>query len=252
MVAEIDLKGKVAFVTGGAVGLGAAIVVALAKAGAKVGFTYLHHDKATVEEQLRSEGGDWKAWQLDATDPKAVQTVVDDAAKTFDGLDILVNNAGGMLSRASLPEIDDHHWHQTLELNLSSALYCTRAAYPHMRKAGRVSFVASLAAQNGGSQGQLSYATAKAGLFGLTRALAKELAPSGTTVNAIAPGVILGTPFHDVFTPKPAQVEAIKRIPLGRAGVPEDVAGAVLFLSSSYANFVTGEILDINGGQWFA
>jgi 3-oxoacyl-[acyl-carrier protein] reductase len=249
---EVDLKDKVALVTGGAVGLGAAIVVALAKAGAKVGFTYLHHDTAEVEKALQTEGGDWQAWKLDVTDSKAVDLVMTEAAKCFDGIDILVNNAGGMLSRASLLEVDDDHWHKTLELNLSSAMYCTRAAYPYMRSPGRVIFVASLAGQNGGSQGQLAYATAKAGLFGLTRALAKELAPTGTTVNAIAPGIILGTPFHQTFTPKPAQAEALRRIPLGRAGVPEDVAGAVLFLSSQLASFVTGEILDVNGGQWFA
>jgi 3-oxoacyl-[acyl-carrier protein] reductase len=252
MTQEIQLKNKVALVTGGAVGLGAAIIVALAKAGARVGFTYLHHDKGQVETALRNEGAEWHAWQLDVTDSQAVENVITDAARRFDGIDILVNNAGGMLSRASLLEVDDDHWHRTLELNLSSAMYCTRAAYRHMRSPGRVIFVASLAGQNGGSQGQLAYATAKAGLFGLTRALAKELAPAGTTVNAIAPGIILGTPFHETFTPKPAQAEAVRRIPLGRAGVPEDVAGAVLFLSSHLSSFVTGEILDVNGGQWFA
>ena len=116
--------------------------------------------------------------------------------------------------------MDNALWRELIEVNLFSAFYCSRAAARHMGAGGRVLFISSLAAENGGSDGQLGYATSKAGLFGMTRALAKELAPRAITVNALAPGIILGTPFHDRFTPPDARVAAIGRIPLGRAEFP--------------------------------
>jgi 3-oxoacyl-[acyl-carrier protein] reductase len=249
---DLTLEGKVAFVTGGAVGIGASIAIALATAGADVGFTYLHHAANETETAIQAAGAKGRGWRLDVTDPRAVQEVVDDVSLAFGGVDIIVNNAGGMLARKKTQEIDDEHWRDTLALNLSSAFYCTRSGLAHLRRPGRVIFVASLAAQNGGSDGQLAYATAKAGLFGMTRSMAKELAPEGITVNALAPGLILETPFHETFTPPKAQADAITRIPLGRAGVPSDVAAAALFLASDIASFITGETLDVNGGQWFS
>jgi len=248
---ELSLKGKTALVTGGAIGLGAAMAKGLAKVGADVAFTYLRHDKAEVEEALRAFGVNGGGWSLDATNREQVDRVVGEVAESLGGLDILINNAGGMLARARIAEADDDHWQRTIDLNLTSSFYCTRAALPHMRSPGRIVFLTSLAGQNGGSAGQLAYATAKAGLFGLTRALAKEVAHRDITVNAIAPGIILQTPFHETFTPKEEQEQAIGRIALGRAGAPTDVAGAALFLASDLAAFMTGGILDVNGGQWF-
>jgi 3-oxoacyl-[acyl-carrier protein] reductase len=139
-----------------------------------------------------------------------------------------------------------------IDVNLSSTLYCTRAALPYMHRGwGRIVNMSSLAARNGGGPGAAAYAAAKAGLLGLTRGLAKELAARGITVNAAAPGLILETPFHETFNTEEGRQATIATIPLGRGGVPNDVAGAVLFLVSDLADFITGEVTEINGGAWF-
>jgi 3-oxoacyl-[acyl-carrier protein] reductase len=157
-----------------------------------------------------------------------------------------------MVGRVPFAEMSDEHWHKVIDVNLSSALYCTRAALPYMRSGwGRILNMSSLAARNGGGPGSGAYAAAKAGLLGLTRGLAKELAPRGITVNAVAPGLILETPFHETFNTEAGRQAAIATIPLGRGGVPNDVAGAVLFLVSDLADFITGEVTEINGGAWF-
>jgi 3-oxoacyl-[acyl-carrier protein] reductase len=167
-------------------------------------------------------------------------------------IDILVNNAGYMVGRVPVAEMSDEHWHNVIDVNLNSAFYCSRAVLPYMRSAwGRIVNMSSLAARNGGGPGAVAYAAAKAGLLGLTRGLAKELASQGITVNAVAPGLILETPFHETFNTEEGRQAAIAGIPLKRGGVPGDVAGAVLFLASDLAAFITGEITEINGGAWF-
>jgi 3-oxoacyl-[acyl-carrier protein] reductase len=137
-------------------------------------------------------------------------------------------------------------------VNLSSAFYCARAALPFMNTGwGRIVQMSSLAGRNGGGTGAVAYGAAKAGLFGFTRGLAKEVAAQGITVNAVAPGLILDTPFHEKFTPPESQQATIASLPVKRAGLPDDVAGAVLFLVSDMAGFITGEVTEINGGAWF-
>ncbi|MBN1427047.1 MAG: SDR family oxidoreductase [Anaerolineae bacterium] len=249
----INLDGKTALVTGGNTGLGKAIALALAESGADVTLTYFSNpDKQTVAEILRL-GRRSLALRLDAMDSEEVDRVVPELAGALGGrIDILINNVGYLVGRVPIAQMSNEHWHHVMNVNLSSAFYCTRAVLPYMNAGwGRIINLSSLAARNGGGFGSAAYAAAKAGLFGLTRGLAKELASRGITVNAVAPGLILETPFHETFNTEEGRQAAIAAIPLGRGGVPDDVAGAVLFLASDLAGFITGEVTEINGGAWF-
>jgi len=250
---EVNLQGKTAIVTGGSVGIGRAIALALARCGAKVAITSFN-DEAEAKQTIRSMEPNGAHFHLDATNSAQVNQVFGQIANEFGGhIDILVNNAGHLVGRVALSEMDDKHWHQVINVNLTSAFYCSRAVIPFMnRGGGRIVNMSSLAAHDGGGPGAVAYAAAKAGILGFTRGLAKELAPKGITVNALAPGFIQGTPFHDTFTKPDVQQNIVSRIPLGRGGTPDDVAGAVLYFVSDLASFVTGEVAEINGGVWFA
>lgn len=251
---KIDLTGKTALVTGGNVGIGREIALELAEAGADVAITYLTHSGEETVAKIKELGRKSVALQLDAADSAQVEQRVTEAAAALGGrLDILVNNAGGLVGRVSAADMSDEHWHRVIDINLSSAFYCARSAAKFMTGGwGRIVNISSVAAQNGGGIGAVAYATSKAGMIGLTRGLAKEFAPKGITVNAVAPGLILDTPFHETFTPPAAQQATIEGIPLKRAGFPPDVAGSVLFLVSDMAAFITGDTISINGGAWFA
>jgi 3-oxoacyl-[acyl-carrier protein] reductase len=253
-VASDLLDGRVALVTGGAVGIGRGIVHALAAAGARVAFTWHQHAVEGKEllAALEESGGTAIGFELDVTISDDVATAVQQTVARFDRLDILVNNAGGLIARQSVDSMSDELWRRVIDVNLSSAFYCTRAATPHISDGGRIVNVSSLAGHNGGGVGNTAYAAAKAGIFGLTRALAKELAPRQITVNAVAPGLILDTPFHEQFTPLDAQQAAVASLPLRRAGYPRDVAEAVRWLCTESAEWITGEVLNINGGQYFS
>lgn len=248
-----NLTGKRALVTGGGIGIGKGIVTALAEAGASVAFTYLTHEPdAAFIEATAAAGGGCLPLQVDATDEGQVRGAVDAAAEALGGLDILVNNVGGLLGRVPIAEMDLSFWHQVMAVNLDSMFLSTRESLRHLDGGwGRIVNVASLAGHNGGSSGSTAYATAKAGMFGFTRGLAKEVAGAGITVNAVAPGLILDTPFHETFTPVENQRASIETIALNRAGLPADVAGPVLWLCSDASAFVTGAVIDINGGQYF-
>jgi 3-oxoacyl-[acyl-carrier protein] reductase len=181
-----------------------------------------------------------------------VTAAVDRIARELGGLDILVNNSGGLLARQEIAGMTDEHWRNVLAVNLDSTFYCCRAAARHLRDDGRIINIASLAGHNGGGNGSTAYAASKSAIFGFTRGLAKELARRRITVNALAPGLILDTPFHETFTPQEAQKATIAGIPMGRAGYPADVASAALWLCSPGAGWISGEIININGGQYFA
>lgn len=249
----INLTGKTALVTGGNTGIGREIALVLAQAGADVALTYFSNPGEQTVTEIRALGRKSLALRMDATDSAEVNQVVPELASALDGhIDILVNNAGFMVGRVPVAEMSDEHWHEVIDVNLSSAFYCCRATLPYMQSGwGRIVNMSSLAARNGGGSGAVAYAAAKAGLLGLTRGLAKELAPKGITVNAVAPGLILETPFHETFNTEAGRQAAIAGIPLKRGGVPNDVAGAVLFLVSDLAAFITGEVTEINGGAWF-
>ena len=250
---RIDLNGKAALVTGGATGIGRGVALALAQAGADVALTYRSHDGAQVAKEIGALGRRSAAYALDATDSAQIDHVVERAAADLDRpVDILVNNAGGLIARTPIAEMTDEHWHQVIDVNLFSAFAVSRAALRTMPDGGRIINISSLAGRNGGGRGAAAYAASKAGMHGLTRGLAKEVGPRGITVNAVAPGLILDTPFHEEFTPPEEQQAGIDSTPLRRAGFPPDVAGAVLYLASDLGSFCTGAVIDLNGGTYFS
>jgi 3-oxoacyl-[acyl-carrier protein] reductase len=251
----IDLSGRRALVTGSGQGIGAGIAIALARAGADVvvHFKSSAAEAAETVKTIEALGRRTMAVQGDLTVSTDADRVVAEAVDFLGGLDILVNNAGHLVGRSTIATMSDEHWHSVMDVNVSSAFYVTRAASEELGSSGvgRVIMMSSLADENGGGVGAAAYATAKSGTVGFTRALAKELAAFGVTVNAVAPGFIEGTPFHDTFTPDSARQGIIAAIPLGRAGTVGDVAGVVSFLASDLASFVTGPVLDLNGGVHF-
>jgi 3-oxoacyl-[acyl-carrier protein] reductase len=245
-----ELTGTTALVTGGGVGIGRQIALRLAKAGARVAVTYRNHEP---DRELVDALGGSKAvvLPLDVTSETEVADVATGLADRFGTLDVLVNNAGGLVQRAPLAKLDLVLWRTVLAVNLDGTYLVTRAVLPMItRGSGRIVNIGSLAGQNGGGPGAVAYATAKAAVAGFTRALAKEVAAEGITVNALAPGFIEATPFHDTFTSAEARAATLAAIPVGRAGVPDDVAAAVLWLASADSGFVTGSVVDINGGQY--
>jgi 3-oxoacyl-[acyl-carrier protein] reductase len=234
-----SLDGKVALVTGGSRGIGRAIALELGRAGATVVVGY-HSGQSEAEDVAAAAGG--RAVQADVSDPESARTLVEEAGE----LDILVNNAGitrdGLIARMS-----DEDWRDVIETNLSSMFYtCRAAARPMMkRRAGAIVNVSSIVGVHG-NPGQTNYAAAKAGIIGLTKSLARELGSRGVRANVVAPGYV-STRLTDVL-PQEAQDAMLGATPLGRLGDPEDVAGAVRFLCSDEASFITGEVLLVDGG----
>jgi len=252
---QIDLTGRRALVTGGGAGIGAAIARALGAAGADVAVHYAHSKDGAeqVAAELTALGRNAVAIGADLIDPVAAAATVAEAVLLLGGLDILVNNAGHMVGRVAVADMSDEHWAHVMDVNVSSTFFVTRAAIPHLRKssAGRVILMSSLASENGGGAGSVAYAAAKSAIIGFGRGLAKEVASDGVTVNAVAPGFIGATAFHETFTPAPAQVGIIAGVPLRRAGSVGDVAGVAIFLASDLSSYVTGQVIDINGGLNF-
>jgi 3-oxoacyl-[acyl-carrier protein] reductase len=252
MNSPYDLSGRVALVTGGGVGIGQAIVQALAGAGAKVAI-HCHTSQAPAEElqqQLAATGSEAIVIQADLAQPREAALVVDRAVERFGRLDILVNNAGSVVGRSRIEDCPLELWQQALAVNLTSAFAVTQRAIPHLRESGKGAIVnnLSLSVQTGGANGAGAYAAAKGGLLVLTRTLARELAPAVRT-NAIMPGVI-ETQHHEQFTTPERMAEYRAQTPLERNGTAEEVAAAVLFLASDAAQFINGALLDINGGRF--
>jgi 3-oxoacyl-[acyl-carrier protein] reductase len=246
-----DLSNTTALVTGGGVGIGRQIALRLARAGARVAVTYRNHQPDSELITAIHTASEPVIIQLEATSEAEVAALASTISERFGTLDVLVNNVGGLVKRATLTELDLPLWREVMAVNLDSTYLVTRALLALItRRRGRVINIASLAGQNGGGPGALAYATAKAAIFGFTRGLAREVAPDGITVNALAPGFIEDTPFHDTFTSPDAKAATIAAIPLGRVGVPDEVAGAVEWLASADSGFVTGAVIDINGGQY--
>ncbi len=250
------LLGKRALVTAGAQGIGLAISHLLLRAGCDV---FVHYHKSTVgAKALKAEatklGRRCASASADLTATEGCDPLVATAVDFLGGLDVLVNNAGSLIARRSFAESDDDFWAETMSLNLGSTRRITRAALPHLIAAaqtrGGASIVnlSSLAARNGGGPGGIAYATAKGAMLTFTRGLARELGPHGVRVNALTPGLILGSSFHATHTPPETQRAIIAGIPLGRAGNLDDVARAAVYFASEFDGFITGAALDINGG----
>lgn len=245
----MTLAGKVALVTGGSRGIGRAIALTLAEHGADVAINYAGNTAAAEEVKGAIESMDRKAIlvQGSVADTDGVQTIVNQVVKELGRLDILINNAGitrdGLLMR--MKEAD---WDAVLETNLKGVYNCSKAVMRTMmkQKSGRIVNMASVVGEMGNA-GQANYAAAKAGVIGFTKSLAKEVASRGITVNAVAPGFI-ATDMTSVLTDE-QKAEMARTIPLGRAGQPQDVANAVLFLVSEEAAYITGQVLNVDGGM---
>lgn len=247
-----DLMDTRALVTGAGHGIGRAIAVALAEAGADVVVHYGHSAAAAAETVAEVEGRGRKALATaaDVRDSAEVSRLLAETVDFLGGLDVLVCNAGHLVGRESIERMTDEHFSSTVDVNLLATFRTCRAAIPHLREsaAGRIVTMSSLAAHVGGAGGAVAYAAAKAGILGLTKGLAKELAADRITVNAVAPGFIGQTAFHDTFTTPEARATTVAGIPLHREGLPVDVAAAVVYLASREAGFVTGTTVDIDGG----
>jgi 3-oxoacyl-[acyl-carrier protein] reductase len=243
------LAGKIAIVTGGSRGIGRAISVALAKAGARVLVNYRLNETAAMETLglIDAAGGQGELIPFDVADPESVDRCIKDAVERHGRIDILVNNAGiaidQLLLRVSRGDLET-----TWATNVNGAVYCAKACIrPMMRnKWGRIINISSVVAE-AGNPGQAVYSASKAALLGLTRSLAREYASRGITVNAVAPGFVeteMTAHLSDA-----AKQSIIDRTPLGRIGRPEEVAAAVVFLASEEASYITGQVVRVNGGM---
>ncbi len=251
---HFGLNGKRALVTGASRGIGRANAEALAAAGADVCVHY-NKSRAAAEDVVRSirerGGSRWSA-RADLTNTKAVGILFEKIKRRWGALDILVNNAGDMTERRVLAETDDRLLDRLLRVNLHSTLYATRAAIPLLQRgtAPVIINTSSISAHSGGGGGVTVYAATKGAIHTFTRGLAKELAPN-IRVNAIAPGVIL-TDLHRKLSTHQKLRRFAQSTPLQRNGQPEDCGSAVVFLAGAGASFITGEVIEINGGLWVA
>lgn len=244
----MSLAGKTAMVTGGSRGIGKAIVQALARAGAKVAFTY-HSNSVAAESllnELKSEGHEVLAYQADAADKAAADKLVEEIVEKWGGIYVLVNNAG-IIKDGLLATMSFEQWQAVINANLNSVFNYSQAVTRPMMSArqGRIINISSVAA-NFGNSGQANYAASKGGIEGFTRCLANELGRRGITCNAIAPGFI-STDMTEAIR-NAAEDTIKKQIPARRLGNPEDIANAVLFFASEGASYVTGNVLTVDGG----
>jgi 3-oxoacyl-[acyl-carrier protein] reductase len=241
----IDLTGKTAIVTGSTRGIGRAIAQALVQAGAKV--AVCGREQAKAEAVARELGGETMGVALDVGSAESIEAAVAAVTKAWGGVDILVNNAG-ITKDNLLIRLDDEQWDAVLDANLKGAFRTVKACLKGMMKkrAGRIINITSVVGLMG-NKGQANYAASKAGLVGFTKSVAKEYASRGITANCVAPGYI--ETDMTAALPDEARAALFQFIPLERLGRPEDIAGAVLYLSSDLASYITGQVLVVDGGM---
>lgn len=252
MPAQFDLVGKVAIVTGASSGIGRATAITLARNGAAVIVNYLNNAAGAEEtvNEIRALRRNGLAIRADVTHRAEIVAMVAETLENFERVDILVNNAGSAVQLATLEDCTEELWDAVMDVNLKGVFLCSQVLAPHFRrqKSGRIINVSSLAAEIGGAGGLIAYAAAKGGVNSLTKGLARELASSGATVNAVNPGII-ETPFHEKFARPEKLEEIIRNTPLRRSGRPEEVAELIAYLASDDAGFITGEVINIDGGR---
>jgi 3-oxoacyl-[acyl-carrier protein] reductase len=245
----MEMKDKSVLVTGGASGIGRAIVLAFAERGANVALTYITSDPAETLASAKVFGGKHVALRADLRNEAEVETVFARTIAELGDLDVLVANTGGLIQRCRAVDMTLALWDEVMAVNMTSTFLCCRAALRHMepRKKGSVILISSLAGHNGGGPGATHYGASKGAMITYTRGLAKEVGPLGIRVNGIAPGLI-ATRFHDNFNTPEGRSNVVAATPLRREGTAEDVAGAALFLASDQAAFLAGETIEVNGG----
>lgn len=246
-----SFKDKVVFVTGSSSGIGKAIALGFAEHGANV----IVHGNSNLEEAektldaVKAEDVEGILVNGDVTNREQVDRMVGEIKAAFGHVDILVNNAGTMVKRCKVEELEQDVWDKIIAVNLNSVFHVTQAVLPLIKKqgTGQIINMTSLAARNGGGGGAVAYAAAKGGVSTLTRGLAKELVDYNIRVNGIGPGII-ATNFHDRYSTDDMRKAFANAVPLGREGNANEVVGAALYLASDYASYVTGEIIEVNGG----
>jgi 3-oxoacyl-[acyl-carrier protein] reductase len=250
----MDLKGKVAVVTGGGRDIGRAICVKLAKEGAKVVVNYFNSEdngNATMNA-IKAAGGEAIAVYADVTKQEDIDNMVAKTKEAFgEKVDILVNVAGGLFARKTIEEVDEDFYNLVMDVNFKSTVFVTQAFKPLMSKGASIVNLASQAGRDGGGPGSGLYAASKGAISSYTRSLAKEFGPQGIRINAICPGMI-ATKFHDDFTKDQVRINVASATPLRREGSAEEVADLVAYLASDESSFITGNNVDINGGLAFS
>ena len=250
----LTLHGKTALVTGGSRGIGRAVCVLFGSLGARVAVHYAREEAAANETvaAVRAAGGEAFALQADMSDPAAAGRAVEDAIARLGALDVLVANHG-IWKRASIDAMTQEQWDETLRVNLGSVYALVHHAARHMipRRTGAMVLIASTAGQRGEAH-HAHYAASKGGILAFTKSIASELAPHGIRVNAVAPGWVLTDMTRATLEDPEQAAGALRPIPLGRPGRPEEIAGPVAFLASDLASFLYGEVLNVNGGAVMA
>lgn len=246
----MEFKGKTVLVTGGSRGIGAAIAQSFAAQGATIALNYAGSQEAAEEirEKILAMGVECKIYQGDVSDFSQVENMIKTVEEDFSGIDILVNNAG--VTKDSLfMRMKEEDWDKVIDTNLKGVYNCSKSVIRGMikRKFGKIINITSVVALSG-NIGQANYAASKAGVIGFTKSLAQELGSRNIQVNSVAPGYIETSMTESI--PQNIKDELIKKIPSGRIGSPDDVANAVVFLASDKANYITGQVISVNGGLY--